>query len=241
MNYINQYKLIQHLVRRIKPDAREFLAEVDRQAVAKALKRTKEGLPKPISCTKEPVEEKNFARLPPKVKRKLNKIHSTLTDSPKGSARVMPELLQLRKQHPNVPTIANYIGLVYANSGQYQKYFDHTVDTVRRFPEYLFGKAALAELYLRTGCYKEVPKVYEGKLQIYMHYPPTAKVFHCSEVRAFYATVGAYHAKSNQTTRALYCYFVLESADAGHWAVTQLANEIMLNEIQKLQKKICRY
>lgn len=241
MNYINQYKLIQHMVRGIKPDSRSFLAEVDRQAVAKALKRTKEGLPKPILCTKEPVEEKNFARLPPSVKRKLSRIHQTLIDSPKGSADVLPELLQLKERHPNVPTIANYIGLVYANSGQAQKYFDHSVDTIRRFPDYLFGKTALAEYYLHSGRHKEVPKVLEGKLQIYMHYPPTVKVFHCSEVRAFYATVGIYYARSNKTVRALHCYFVLESADPEHWAVTNLANEIMLKEVQKLRERMRQY
>jgi len=229
------------MVRGIKPDSRQCLAEVDRQAVTRALQRTKEGLPKPVLCTSEPVEEENFARLPASVKRTLDRIHQTLTEFPKESARVLPELLQLRERHPKVPTIANYIGRVYGNTGQPQKYFDHSVDTIRRFPDYLFGKTALAEYYLHIGSHKEVPKVLEGKLEIYMHYPPTVKMFHFSEVRSFYWTVGAYYARSNKTARALHCYFVVESADSEHWAVTRLANEIISKEMQKLGQSMRKY
>jgi len=238
MGYINQFKLIQEIVRKRRPDARKLLAEVDKKAVERALKRTKEGIPKPITCTYEPIEEENLAQMPYRVKKKLWDIYDKLNKRSGEAVKELPKLLELKKKYPNVPSIYNYIGLAYANSNQMDKFFDILVETKERFPDYLFGKLTLAEYYLNQGKHKEVPKILDGKFEIYMHYPPTVTVFHVSEIRAFYSTVGIYYARSNRIVRSLFCYFILDDVEPDHWATQKLGDEIISVEMAKFKQRL---
>ena len=235
MNYINTYKLIYGMLTGKKLDSRALLAEVNRKEVEKALSKTKEGLPKPFICTNEPMEEENLAKLPYSDKEKLWDIFDRLKKFRKDAEKELPNLLELRNKYPNVPAIYNYIGIVYASTDQDGKYYNNIIETTKKFPDYLFGKSALAEYYIKKNKYKEVPKVLDKKLEIYMHYPSSVKKFHVSEVRAFYTTVGIYYARSSKTARALFCYFILNQIDPKHGATQKLADEIVLMEIEKLR------
>lgn len=240
MSYINQFKLIQEIVRGRKPNAKQLLEEVNRKAVIRAIKKSKDGLPKPFKCTHEPIEEENLAQMPYRNKKKLWDIYDRLKEHPGEAEKELPTLIKLRKKYPNVPSICNYIGLVYAYSKQMEKYFDILTETTRKFPNYLFGKTALAEYYLNRGKHNEVPKIFDRKFEIYMHFPSMVTVFHVSEVRAFYSTVGIYYARSNRTARALFCYFIINEADPEHWATEKLGDEIISIEMAKFRKKITK-
>lgn len=234
MRYINQFKLIQEIVAGKKPDAKKLLAEVDRQAVIRALKKSKGGLPKPFGYTDEPIEEENLAKMPQSDKKKLWSIYERIQKSPE---KELPKLLELKKKHPNVPAIYNYICSAYAYSKQSEKYFNTLIETTQKFPDYLFGKTALAEYYLNNNKHKEVPVILDGKFEIYMHYPPTVKVFHVSEVRAFYFVTGSYYARVGKLSRALFCYFILNEVAPDHWATRRLGDEIIYLEIKKMRRK----
>ena len=240
MSYINQFKLIQEIVRGRKPNAKKLLAEVDRKAIERALQKTKDGLPKPFACTSEPIEEENLAQMPYRDKEKLWDIYDRLKEGAGEVEKELPTLIELRKKYPNVPAIYNYIGLVYFYSKQMEKYFDMLMETMRRFPDYLFGKTALAEYYLNQGQHKEVPKILDRKFEIYLHYPSTETVFHVSEVRAFYSVVGIYYARSKRMARALFCYFILNEVDPEHWATQKLGDEIISIEMAKFRQKIAK-
>jgi hypothetical protein len=235
VSYINRFKLIEEVVRGRKPNARELLAQVDKQAVVNAIRKSRTALPKSIHCTNEPIEEESFARLPHKVKRRLWRIYETLPKSPQEQ---LPELLRLKEEYPDVPVIYNYMSMCHAQCGQFEDFHRTAKETVEKFPNYLFGKISLAEYHLLKKEHKKVPEIFDERLEIHQHYPDAVTVFHISEVRSFYSIVGIYYAREYKMARALLSYFMLEEIDSKHFATEKLANEIIYAELQKLRQRI---
>jgi tetratricopeptide (TPR) repeat protein len=223
-----------------KPNSRELLSEVDTSKIEQALSRSKDGLPQPFVCTNEPIEEKHLAKMPYKDKRKLWEIYDRLKEFREKSDQELPKLMELRKKYPNVPAIYNYIGLAYANTRQQDEYYQSIIETYKKFPNYLFGRISAAEYCINNNRHKEVPTIFDNKLEIYMHYPETVKVFHISEVRAFYSTLGIYYARSKKTARAIFSYMILNKVEPEHWATQKLADEIIFMETVKLQQEMLR-
>ena len=164
----------------------------------KKLQKTKEGIPKPFKYTTEPMEEENVAKMRQRDKEKLWEIYARIYKSPNEE---LPKLFNLKEKYPNVPSIYNYIAVAYAYNGQKENYFNFIIETVNKFPDYLFGKISLAEYYINKGEYKKVPKVLNNKFEIHMHYDSSVKIFHFSEVRGFYSLVGRYYVKANKINR----------------------------------------
>ena len=240
MSYINTYKLIHYMVTREKLNSKELLAEVNRNKIEQSLRKSKNGLPHPFVCTNEPIEEKNLAKVLHRDQQLLWDLYDKLINSSHESGKVLQELIELRRKYPNVPAIYNYICLAYANTNQYEKYYQTIIDTYKKFPDYLFGKVSAAEYCINNNRYNEVPNIFANKLEIYMHYPETVKEFHVSEVRAFYSTIGRYYAKSKKTARAIFAYYITNQVDPEHWSTQKLADEIILAELEKLKNKMHR-
>jgi hypothetical protein len=232
MRYINQPKLIQTLIERKTPDSKTLLTDVNHEAVIRALKRSKDGLPKPVSFTSAAMEEENLAKMPLRDKERLWDIYDRVREAP---SEVLPELLTLQRQYPDVPAIYNYIGLAYFYNHQDRKYFETLLETTERFPEYLFGKTSLAEYYLNNNEHHKVPKILDGKFELSLHYP-TVDMFHVSEVRSFFSVVGTYFARVNNLARALYHYRVLTDIAPDHPATKKVGDEIILKEIDNLNR-----
>lgn len=238
MSYINNYKLIQCVLEGKKPDAGDFLKEVNEKKILTSLKNSKDGLPRDIVWTDEPVEERNFAKAPWKVKRKINKAFQRLLTNP---LEQIPLLLKLKKKYPNIPVLYNYLAIAYNLSKQLDKYQETVHDTVRLFPDYLFGKFSLAEYYLNNDNHKEIRNIFDNKFEIYLHYPSSHHISHISEVRSFYSVIGTFHARSGKIARAIYCYFILRQMDPNHPASVRLGDEIMFKEISKIKRNLDRF
>ena len=223
-----------------KINAQKLLAEVNRNAVLKALKKSKDGLPKRFTWTDQPMEEENLAKMPDLDKVKLWEIYGRIQRFPEEAEKELPKLMELKEKHPNVPTIYNYISLIYGCNQQKEKHLENILETTRKFPDYLFGKTSLAEYHLMNGNLKGVSKALDRKFELYMHYPAGVKVFHVSEVRSFYAVTGIYYAKTNKLARALFCYFILNDVDPEHLATQRLGDAIILLELGKLKKMMSR-
>lgn len=232
MSYINTLKLIKCLIERKKPDAKSFLAEVDEDKIIASLKKSKDGLPQPFQWTDEPVEEENFAKLPVAEKKKINKIFQRLQTEP---TKQIPLLLQLKKKHPNLPVLYNYLGAAYKRSQQLDKYEEIIHDTVKLFPDYLFSKVTLADYYFNRNNHREVRKIFNNKLEIHHHFPASRTIYHISEVRSFHSVIGTLHARSGNMSRAIFCYLILQRIDPDHPLSRQLGNEILLKEISKIR------
>jgi predicted Zn-dependent protease len=220
-----------------KLNTKELLSGVNRIKIENELRKSKDGLPQPFISTNEPVEEKNLAQMQRRDKEYLWEIYDNLKKSCHEYEYLLEELITLRKKYPNVPAIYNYMSLAYVYSNQEEEYYQTIIETYKKFPDYLFGKISVAEYYLKNNKYKKIPAIFNEKLEIYMHYPKEIKEFHVSEVRAFYSIIGRYHAKNNNISRAIFCYFITNQVDEKHWAAQELADEIVLAEIRNLQRK----
>lgn len=238
MSYINRYQLIYSVLRGEPLDSKKLLAEVDRNAVIRALEKTKEGIPKSIECTNEPMEEENLAKMPQRDKELLWKIYEQIRESPE---EMLPQLAALKERYPQVPCIYNYLTLAYACAKQEQEYFDMLCETTRKFPEYLFGKTTLCEYYINHNAYRKVPTILEKKFELYQHCNEDVEIFHISEVRSFYGIVGRYFALSNNIARALSCYFIVEQVGPEHITLRQLGDEILQQEVKNLGKDFTKY
>lgn len=232
MRYINQLELLQTMLQRKPLDSKRLLADVNRQEVIQALKRSKAGLPKPIKVTNAPMEERRRSRLPPRDKERLRDIYRRVQQCPQD---VLPELLTLLERHPDVPAVYNYLAIAYASVDQKDKYFETLLETTQRFPDYLFGKTALVEYYLSQHQHRKVPQILDGKFELWQHYP-TAEVFHVSEARSFLCAIGSYFAHVNNLGRALYHYFVLTDIGPNHPATKRVGDEIILKAVQNVNR-----
>jgi len=237
MEYLNTYKLIDAIMRGEKPDAKALLAEVDKQKVLSALKRGKHGLPKPVPYTDQPIEEINLSAMPQRDKERLWAIYGRLQNIGDNHEHDLKALFAFREKYPKVPCIYNYISVIYQNTKQWEKLLNILDETSRLFPDYLFGKMALAEYYYQRSDIGKIPLILNHKFEIYMHYPET-ELFHVSEVRAFYAIVGMYYAGSNQVAGALRCYFILEEIDPDHLSTSRLGYEIVRKEVDNFRQKM---
>jgi len=237
MAYLNTYKLIETIMTGEKLDAKALIAEVDKQKVLSALKKSKQGVPKPVPYTDEPIEEKNLSLLPQQEKEKLWDIYGRLPTMGKDYERDLAVLFALREKYPNVPCIYNYISVIYQNTGQMEKLVKFLRETTKKFPDYLFGKTALAEYYLQNNYLSGIPPILDHKFEMYLLYPEK-ELFHISEVRAFYGLVGVYHAERNHLARAFHCYFLLEEFDPDHALTLRLAQAIVRKECDNLRQKM---
>jgi tetratricopeptide (TPR) repeat protein len=237
MAYLNTYKLIEAITLGKELDAKALIAEVDKQKVLSALKRSKQGIPKPVPYTDEPIEEKNLSLMPQKEKETLWDIYGRLSAMGKNYERDLAVLFALREKYPKVPCIYNYISVLYQNTGQMENLVKSLRETTRIFPDYLFGKTALAEYYLQNSYISGIPPILEHKFELYL-LCPEKELFHISEVRAFYALTGMYHAEKNHLARAFHCYYLLEEIDPDHALTIRLARAIVLKEWDDLRQKM---
>ena len=199
-----------------------------------SLKRSKDGLPQPFRWTDEPVEEENFANLPIAEKNTINKVLQRVQTEP---SKQIPGLLQLKKKYPDLPVLYNYLAIAYQRSQQLDKYKEIIHDTMKLFPDYLFGKITLAEYHFDRNNHSEVRKIFKNKLEIHHHFPASRTIYHISEVRSFYSIIGTLHARSGNIARAIFCYFLLQKIDPDHPLSLRLGNEILLKEISKIRRK----
>ena len=237
MRYINQFRLIRTVIEGKPLNSKELLADVNRDAVLRALERSADGVPQPVTFTNMPMEEEHFAKMPRRQKMRFQAICESVKDNPH---QAIAELLKLRQKYPNVPAIQNYLGSAYLYSGQEDLYHETLLETVERFPTYLFGKTALSEYYLTHQQHQKVKDIFEGKFELRLHYP-TRDIFHVSEVRSFFCVVGSYFARTNNLSRALHHYCILADVEPDHPATKRLGDEIVRKEFEKLSRKMSRY
>lgn len=243
MNYFNKFELINDFIssggRKLIFNPGKYLAKISKEDIVNNLIRKKVGLPinKDFKITSEPVEEENFEKLPEKVKNKLNKIFCALQkQQAKKMKKILKRLLAYQKDYPNVPAIYNYLGNAYHLLDDNDNQYKIIQETAQRFPDYLFGKTALAEYYIQNEMTNRVAKALDNKLEIFYHYPQK-DVFHVSEVVPFYAIVGQYYLHKKKIEQALLCYFLLSEINPTHPATQQLGNKIIFSELEKFSKE----
>lgn len=232
MGYLTEEMVLKAYRDGTHEDPRALLADIDREAVHKAVEKSKDGLMLETPITTMPIEHPELKKMSPGDRIKLEKANPTVHSNPQ---KALPALMGLIRKYPKVPVIYNYISIAYAMSGRREDLLDAIQETIKRFPDYLFGKTALAEYYLETGNHRQVPKVFNNQFDLRRIYPGE-EVFHISEVRAFFSVMARYFARVGNISRALYYYFFMERLEPENPAIKVVAREIVRKEMDRLMR-----
>jgi len=189
----------------------------------------------PLKCTTKPVVDKNYQKMSDHDQTLLRKIFEWVQGSKVEARRALKYLPKLKKTYPDVTAIYNYTAVAHEALGKTKKYHYYLKETLKKFPDYVFGKITLADYQLKHGSHEMIPDIFDHKLQLYMHYPDGIKhVFHTSEVQNFYAVMGAYYIRNKQLPHAMQCYFMIEQADKNSPHLDIIVQEIITGAVASL-------
>ncbi|MDQ6955238.1 MAG: hypothetical protein Q9M20_07325 [Mariprofundaceae bacterium] len=193
-------------------DLRLLLASVDKNMVEEDILKDAEPAFQPFTCTYEPRVDESYKNMEEADKELMRDLHDSIKSNKMTVRHALKQLKKLKKKYPNVATIYNFIGAAHHALGQNMRHHYMIKQTCKKFPNYLFGKIALAEYRLLHHQHEDIPEIFDHKLQLYMHYPELGEnpIFHGAEVKSFYTMVGSYYARNAQLARALKCYFLVE-------------------------------
>ena len=239
MNYIHTSELVKAIYLGGPPNERKLLLTADRELISRKIRKLKTifNRPENLLITEEPMQEENWSKVPENDKASINKLSQKLK---KGNTNVLDELLEFKRKYPNVPALNNYLGICYQQKNEQEKYVSILFETVKEFPNYLFGKTALAEYYLITGEFDKIPAILKNKFALSQHFPPGTKVFHISAVRSFYFVIGKYFVRSGIIELAYKSYYLISDLDPTHIMAKVLGREIVEYEIQELNKEFAK-
>jgi hypothetical protein len=214
----------------------KLMASVDKMQIERDIFDDTGAVFRPLKCTYEVIEDKNYAKMKEEDKSLLAQIYEWVQGSNVEARRGLKYLQKLKKKSPKVPVIYNFMGVAYQTLGKEIKRHHVIKETCKQFPHYVFGKISLAEYQLNAGYHEDIPEVFNHKLQLYMHYPNAGSnpVFHGVEVQSFYTVMGRYFARNQQIAHAIKCYFIVEGADSECPHLNVLAREIVAAETAAL-------
>ncbi len=119
-----------------------------------------------------------------------------------------------------------------------KKYYKILIETIEKFPDYIFGKIALSEYYLNHNRYKEISKILDNKFEITQHFTTDTEIYHISAVRGFYYITGRYFLNIGDIEMAYRSYFLLSDINIDHETTEILGQEIIAYELHLLKKSI---
>lgn len=171
--------------------------------------------------TNEPLPDAAFDRLPPDVQDRINALYEDVMAGRIKAA--LPAITALIEKYPDVPQLHNYLYIALFNSGDRMEASRVVQETVRRFPDYLFGRIALAEACLRRGEPENIPEIFGGQFDLTRMYPKRRK-FHLSEVLNFLSIVARYHHALGSREQALQAYATMGQLDSEHPSTHQVGS-----------------
>lgn len=242
MGYINEFALIKAIMDGVNLDQAQLISTVDRQKVLNKIYKSEPKLQDigKFYITNNPIEEENWSKIPRKDKKKILKLNSNLNKSV-NLEKVILELTNYKEKFHNVPAIYNYLTIAYHNANRTKEYYESLIETVEKFPDYLFGKISLSEYYLNKGEFAKIPRLLANKFEITQHFPSDTDIFHISAVRGFYFITGRYFAKTGKIEMAYKSYFLLSDLDNNHQTTEILGQEILSYELSFYNKKLKKH
>jgi hypothetical protein len=107
----------------------------------------------------------------------------------------------LIEKYPQKPFLWNYLGIVHSINSETEQMEKVVYETVKRFPDYLFGLTGLAMINIRKGNLEQAFEILKGSHTLPQLYPHRRK-FHISEVEAFHHTLIHYHCAASHLEAA---------------------------------------
>ncbi len=172
--------------------------------------------------------DKEYTNLPSKIKDDIEIYKKKLQSDP---LRAIEFYSDLKNQYPNVRLIYNFLSCAYRIVENKTKTLEITLETLAKFPDYLFAKFSLGEIYIEEEKFDDLFKLFDGKLHLHYHLPKDRKGYHPTEIVGFYDIIGIYHAKKGNLRMALWCYSILREI-AGEVRAVRVSSAIVEEEIK---------
>ncbi len=144
--------------------------------------------------TSDPIEDKEFKRLPSQVKNRIKELHDMALSTPKEA---VTEIKALIKKYPNIPMLYNYLNAAYTKLGNIEEREAIVMECYQKFPDYLFGRLNYAQLCMQRGEIEKIPEIFDDKFDLTLLYPHR-KRFHISEFVNFSGVIGVYYAATGE-------------------------------------------
>jgi tetratricopeptide (TPR) repeat protein len=186
--------------------------------------------------TDEPILDRQYRRLPKKVKDSIERLHDSAQNRPREA---IPELLEWIEKYPNIPLFYNYLSVAYSRSGEHEKAEEMIRENYRRNPDYLFARLNYGELCLTKRDYDQIPDLFDHKFDLKLFYPKRRQ-FHISEVLGFMGLLGAYFFEIGEREVAQKYYEVLEHLDPDHMYTRRLRSKLFPGPFRRILSRLAR-
>lgn len=103
--------------------------------------------------------------------------------------------------YPDNPIFMNYQFNALIASGKKSEAEAFIPTIIQRFPDYLFGKIALAHLYKQQNLIRQIPLAFENHVDLHSLYPDRTQ-FHASECVNFYSLMCLYYLEIKENLMA---------------------------------------
>ncbi|WP_291991828.1 hypothetical protein [Candidatus Accumulibacter sp. ACC003] len=163
--------------------------------------------------TDQPIADAAFDRLPAEVQEQINALYPRVMKSRPSAA--LAEVRVLITQHPEITQLHNYLYAAYHNMGEHAEAARVVEETVRRFPDYLFGRIAWAESCLKRGEAAKIAEIFENKFDLGLLYPERVR-FHVTEALGFHSIVARYFHAQGEHELAQKSYELMCEIDPRH-------------------------
>lgn len=162
--------------------------------------------------TYDKLDSKFTKKLPGEVNDQLPYVSSVIYTDPKNAIEILEKL---KDKYGPLPILYNYLSTAYMSDGNTDIARKYIFENYYKNPDYFFAKTNYADLCLRDGNFKEIPKIFNQKFELKILYPQRKK-FHISEVSSFYSIMCLYfHGIGDLQTAKIY-YKVLKQIDPKH-------------------------
>jgi len=138
-----------------------------------------------------------------------DRLEIIFNDTINNPGKYIDELIQLDETYPEFNTISNYLAAAYSYAGDREKSHNLIKKNFERFPNYLFARVQLAEIYLENREYDKFENLMENHLDLKQIYPER-DVFHISEVEGILYLATRYYALQSDEEKSLFYFDALK-------------------------------
>jgi Protein of unknown function (DUF1186) len=173
----------------------------------------------------------------------MQKSYNYFSDGKKATPQYIKSLEDAVEKYPLNQTFKNYLATAYKVTQNDEAHLKIALQTVEQHPDYFFGKAVLAEIYLEEERFEEAAALMENFSDIGVIYPDR-RVFHVSEVKMFNILAAEYFALIDDREQMdIRLKMLKKVADKGEFRAIESRVQMMnltagLKRMQERQKSV---
>lgn len=187
-----------------------------------------------FEVTDRPIMDRAYRKLPGRVKGEIEDLHLESQIRPR---RALNRVLELKARYPNIRQLDNYLSVCYSRMGDLQAAEEVIRESLERYPDYLFAKINLAQIYLARKEHERIPELFGEHLDLATLYPER-KRFHISEVVNFVGMVGIYLCRIGAWDAAAVQYEFLAEVAPEYPLVQSLKKELRKGRLWRWLRRV---